>query len=77
MNYEERPTQEVLHGLLRKLVFENRVNLKDAELVKLSKYYIAHVSMLIRLETISFNVGLAGYVRIQNKVGLLGTKEHA
>ena len=45
--YEERPTEENLNGLLRKLVFENRVGFKDVELVKLSNYYIAHVTVVL------------------------------
>jgi exonuclease V gamma subunit len=42
-SYESRPTEELLQGLLRKLVFENWVGYKDPELLKLSQYYIAHV----------------------------------
>jgi hypothetical protein len=43
--YEDRPSEETLKILLRRLVYENRVSGGDSELAKLARYYSAHVSL--------------------------------
>lgn len=56
--------------MLRKLVYENKVNQQDAELMKLSRYYIAHVNSASMLEEIFGYAELEGPFGEQSEVGL-------
>lgn len=63
--------------MLRKLVYENRVNLQDAELAKLSRYYIAHVNRAAILEKIPGHAELERPFREQGEMGVRVIKETA
>ena len=42
-HYESNPNEAALNTILRRLIYENRVSQQDAELSKMTRYYIAHV----------------------------------
>jgi len=64
-------------SLLRKLVYENRLSLQDQELVKLSRYYIAHVFIAWTLEKIFGYADLERPFGKQGEMGIRVIKETA